>query len=205
MKNLKKRFFPYFIGIRNKIKYGINGPGFAELIFINPQTVNHYTTFRNRWHSGRILAGEWDLNINLSPIESHPKYKACLMRWKENIAWEDTGIYEYMLEQIKLKGGPVDSCYSMEDLLIRYEKLDALFEEVKRIGRFKTHKELKLKSFEDSGILIHLGRDNQPIFGAGGMHRFIIAKILDLENIPAILGVVHPEAIDCWKNYKKEM
>ena len=45
------------------------------------------------------------------------------------------------------------------------------------------------------GILMYVGRDGTLLHAGGGVQRFAIAKILDLPEIPAQLGVVHPQTI----------
>jgi hypothetical protein len=49
---------------------------------------------------------------------------------------------------------------------------------------------------------INLDGGLTPIYGGGGMHRFAMAKILNLEIIPAQLGVVHRLVIDSCRGHK---
>ena len=127
------------------------------------------------------------------------------MRWRDNIPWKETGVYEYMLTEIERKGS-VDDCFDLEDIILRYERLDTLFYHIKETRKFKTQKELDPSNFNEvGGVLFHIGRDNRPIFGGGGMHRFSMAKILKLEKIPAQLGLLHPDALQDWKIHKKRL
>lgn len=188
----------------NKIRYGADAPEFAELIYVDPMQVNLYSFAWKQKDSGRVLGGEWDQPQHLIPIDSRFKYKACIERWELNKTWEETGIYEFMLDFIAQRKSPVDKCSSLEDILARYERLDKLFEEIKACRNLKTQKELNPACFnEEGGIFIHIGRQNQLIFGGGGIHRLAIAQILRLNNIPAQLGVIHPEALKTWKAYKQ--
>ena len=124
------------------------------------------------------------------------------MHWQENIPWAETGIYEYMLLEINRKGS-VDGCCSLEDIILRYEKLDKIFEGVKAAKALKTQKELNPLAFNEcGGILFHIDRNNKPIYGAGGVHRFSMAKILGLKEIPAQLGLIHPDALKDWRIHK---
>lgn len=41
---------------------------------------------------------------------------------------------------------------------------------------------------------MHLDRDGMAVFGQRGVHRFVIASVLGLEQVVAQLGVVHPLA-----------
>ena len=199
---VKKYIYRSAVGIENKIKYGKNAPLFGELIYINPKEHQTYFPATRRSVSGKVQGGDWDLEPR-DAIENIPRYRFCTMRWEKNIPWVDTGVYEYMLREIERKGS-VDGCYNLDDIIIRYEKLDELFEHIKKTRKLKTQKELNSSAFnEEGGILFHIDRDNRLIFGAGGMHRFSMAKILRLERIPAQVGLLHPEALNCWREHKK--
>jgi hypothetical protein len=202
---IKNDLYKKLFGLRNKIKYGIKAPEFGELIFIDPRNIESYLQSNNsRGKSGLVRSGDWDLEP-LKTIENIPRYKFCKMHWVDNIPWKETGVYDYMLAEIERKGS-VDGCLDLEDLMSRYERLDSLFYHLKETRQFKTQKELHPSNFnEEGGVLFHIGRDNQPIFAAGGMHRFSIAKILKLERIPAQLGFLHPDALEDWKIHKKRL
>ncbi|CAM4240088.1 hypothetical protein [Gillisia hiemivivida] len=198
---IKKYLYKTIVGFQNKLKFGFGAPEFGELIFVDPRTVDNYLAIARRNQSGKILGGDWDLAEKHS-IDEIPRYIFCKMRWEQNIPWAETGIYEYLLDKIKIHGS-VAGCYDLQDIIIRYQKLDKLFLEIKISRKFKTQKELDISSFnEDGGLLFHIDRDNQLIFGGGGMHRFSMAKILKLESIPAQLGLLHPEAINKWQIHK---
>jgi hypothetical protein len=195
----------YYRSLKNKIIYGSLAPEYAELIFINPKAIKKYSFAWKPTDSGKVVGGDWDDETRLIKIKSRFKYKACKQRWENNISWQDTGIYDFMLDFVERRGAPVDKCKTLEDIQLRYERLDELFEQVKQTGHFKTQKELNSNCFnEEGGILVHIGRNNQLIFGGGGIHRLAIAKILKLGLIPAQIGVVHPKAIKTWKAYKLE-
>lgn len=185
----------------NYMKYGNYAPGFAEKIYITPEQVNFYNPEFKRSHSGSVIGGNWDKN--LKPLTNIAKYNACFLRWQEGYEWEDTGVYDVMLELIKERGRSVDDCTNIEDIKKRYKRLDLLFSELSSTKKFKSRKQINKNNFKEAGgVFFHIGRDNQIIFSGGGMHRLAMAKILKLKNIPAQLGVVHPEAIDKWQKYK---
>lgn len=199
----KKYFYRKARGVKNKIKHGKDGPVFGELIYVNPQNFDDFIPVSHRSSSGLIMHGDWDLQPK-KKIDATIIYNACQNHWEYNVPWEETGIYDFMLNKIEKFGGHVDGCSNLEDIIIRYKKLDLLFEEVKKTRRFKTQKELNKTAFnEHGGLLFHIDRNNKPIYGGGGMHRFTLSKILKLEIIPAQLGVVHIKAIKSWKDHKK--
>ena len=200
---VKKYWYRKTIGIKNKIRYGFDCPDFGELIFIDPREVDTYLISNNlRAKSGLVVKGNWDLKPQV-PLQNIPRFKFCKMHWQDNKPWSETGIYDYMLSEIERKGS-VDGCYNWEDIIFRYQKLDEIFENVKATQTLKTRRELDPQSFNESGgILFHIDRNNKPIYGGGGVHRFSMAKILELKEIPAQLGLLHPKAIKEWKIHKK--
>lgn len=188
--------------ILNKLRYGANSPSFGELIYLNPNELLDYTKAWDRNFSGCIRGGDWDINA-LTPVDSIFKIDCCKKHWVDKISWQETGIYDFMLAIIKEKNGSFDGCKSLEDVVRRYNRLDQLFEEVKRTRVLKTQKQLNPSNkSEQGGIYVHIGRNNMLIFGGGGVHRLAIAQILNLKSIPAQLGVVHPLSIKTWKQYK---
>ena len=131
-----------------------------------------------------------------------PKIKFCYMHWVEGYSWEHTGVYDYIQKLIE-KYGRYDDCETMEDIKIRYKKLDEVFEQIKKEKKIKPSKELNNTNFrESSGIFIHIGKNGEPFLGDGGNHRFAIAKILNI-TFPAQIGFVHKSGIKHLKKYRK--
>jgi hypothetical protein len=125
-----------------------------------------------------------------------------LMHWELGLSWRDAGAYDYMMGRIA-QSGELDGCRTLTDVVKRYDRLDELFEQVQREGRLRAVPEVRPNTFrEQGGVYMHIGRNNSPIFGTGGCHRLAIAKVLDLEEIPTQLGVVHPEALRIWTTYR---
>ena len=200
----KSYIFRVLRGIKNKVQYGLDGPRFGELIYVNPQDHSTALPFKHRSFSGQVLNGDWDQKERIN-IEDSTIYRACYAHWEEGVAWEETGIYQFMLDKIERFGGEVDNCSNIDDIIVRYNKLDQLYDRVKKSKRFKTQKQLNFFNFnEHGGLLFHIDRNNKPIYGAGGMHRFAMAKILGLKEIPAQLGVVHFNAINTWRVHKEK-
>ncbi|MGY9048119.1 hypothetical protein P775_17915 [Puniceibacterium antarcticum] len=183
----------------NRVLYGPDAPRSDECIYVRPRDVNfHYTRGKEgrslrRQQSGRIVDGDWDLQRQR--VESYIKYDSCRMHFIDGVPWEQTPQVQEMIRQVA-EGRTPDACTSREDVMARYAGLDRVFDEVQRLGRLLTRAEMpEYFRREHGGILIHVGRDGTLLRASGGIHRFAIAKILDLPEIPAQLGVVHPQAI----------
>lgn len=91
--------------------------------------------------------------------------------------------------------GRIDGCHTREDLIERYERLDRIYDEAQRTGTLRPHGSVNETRGEQGGILVHIARDGTPLRDGGGMHRFAIAYVLDLQKVPAQLGVIHSEAV----------
>jgi hypothetical protein len=178
------------------IRYGANAPRRCERIWIDPAQCMTVVESFSRASSGQIIGGDWDTGNNL--VSDMPKIRMARLHWQDGLSWEDTGVYEYMMRRIT-SGGPLDGCSTLDDVKARYDKLDALFETVRREGRLRTREELGRRRREKGGVYVHIGRNNRPVFGAGGCHRLAIAQIIGLKSIPAQLGVVHPESLRTWR------
>lgn len=198
---IKKRhlFRWYKRDLLNRINYGAGSPIACEGLYIDPNQITRViakTKYRRK-HSGLVADGDWDLTT--TSIFKHPKYKVCYERFVVGKNWKEAGAYDVMMKRIKEKPG-FDNCYSLDDVIRRYDSIDSLYHQIKLDGKLLTRQEINNHNFkENGGILIHIDRNANFIFGGGGCHRLAIAKILQLKVIPAQVGVVHKEALPLWK------
>ncbi|UMZ74717.1 hypothetical protein [Natranaerofaba carboxydovora] len=204
--------FYILINLKNKLLYGFQAPRYKERIWVNPNEVERRIRKNERIKhfgskkvlSGKVIAGDWDYDTVF--IKEKSLYKACKKHWIEGVPWEKTGRYEAMLKNI-YKRGDVDGCKTIEDVIHRYKQLDNIFESVRKIGRLLTREELEGKNrwfAKGRGeIEVFIDREGKPIHGEGGNHRLAMAKILDLDLIPATIGVVHPQGIKYLYYYRK--
>lgn len=202
----------------NLVRYGKHAPRAAQMITVDPREVRHvyYGALWDaelpagfvkpsdgagpalgRAFTGSVVGGDWDLE--LVPLASCPKYRACVERYRFGKSWRETGALDLMSEILRTRPG-ADGCHSEADVVRRFERLDATFREIGSERRLRRRRELDASTFRESGgVYMHIGRDATALFAGGGFHRLAIAKILELESIPAQLGVVHEQAIGVWK------
>lgn len=174
----------------------INSLPASSLIWIDPRTCTHYVNIGGLRMSGVICSGDWDLDTK--PITNMIKIKACLDHWREGISWEESGIYEYMEDLIAKKSRRIDGCHSRTDIVNRYARMDLIYQEIKTDKRLKTAFERGVTTdpaLEPSGVVIHFGRDGEPLFSGSGHHRLSIAIALGLTEMPVMLGAIHPRAL----------
>ncbi|MBV7395567.1 hypothetical protein [Mameliella sediminis] len=185
--------------IWNMLRFGLEGPRSDAAIYVAPSRVNlglgkqrSARQFR-RQNSGAVVAGDWDLNR--FDIETNTKLRSCRMHWQEGADWQETPIYQRLVKEIATGHRP-DGCATIEDVHARYAALDKLYAETRQRGRLLPKAELPdYFRREHGGVLVHVARDGTCLRSGGGAHRFAIARILGLPEMPAQIGVVHPDAI----------
>lgn len=186
--------------ILNRLRFGRRAPLSDMPIFAVPREITEfyapgggYPRLR-RQQSGLVLGGDWDLQR--TDVEDNIKLISCRMRWEGGADWQDTPVFRWMLRAIG-QGQAPDACRSPEDVARRYGALDRVFEETRARGRLLLRRELPgFFRREHGAVLLHVARDGTLLRAGGGQHRFAIAKILDLPEMPAQLGVVHRQALD---------
>lgn len=175
-------------------KCGSKSTNQASLGWVVPNSIQDlsiagYSKVLTRHNSLSVQSGDWDLAT--MPVEIHPKAIYCRQRWEEGLSWNRTiaiAYYRKMIEQ----HGRFDKCGNLNEVMLRLELLDVIFDQVKKDGRLKTRYDLGLTQSpvdETGGIYMHFGRTGRAIFGGGGFHRFMIARILLLPLMPIQIGI----------------
>lgn len=176
-------------------------PRAAQRIYVRPDEISYFVPGFSRIDSGRVVDGDWDLNIY--PLLETPKMVICRRRFVEGLDWEEAGAFELMRKSFEQEQAP-DGCRTWEDVYRKYEKLDRMFVRLKENGRFYSRKKLGVKkSFREyGGVYVHVGRSGQVIFAGGGFHRLAMALYAGIEIIPAQVGIIHPRALKSGDYYR---
>lgn len=194
---LENRIRYYVKDFQNISRYGLSAPLFKERIWVDPRKIEYMIEreevkrvsglHRNK-ASGVVI--DWQDVKHIKPITEEFRIQYCYGHWKDGKSWEELGVIDHMSKSKKYGSWP------RKKIKARFEMLDNAFQETKRDGRLKTRKEIDSKNFRESdGILVHIGKNGQPIFGGNGFHRLAISKVLELEKIPACIGLVDKDAI----------
>lgn len=195
---------PYNFDLNNKKHYGPNAPIFCERIWIDPMTDMYKSSKRvnfnmtaeelRRIAPGRVIEDHWPSKLGMFFINSN-KYKYCRQRYVEDFNWEETIEYKQFLERARRKNKNLSDETIRNIIAKRYQQLDDLFSRVKNDRKLLTREELGGDDFrEENGILIHLG-PNEEIIVCDGFHRLSIARILELNKVPALLGFTQVKAL----------
>ena len=160
--------------------------GYRYRVQVSPHRVDRsYGEFRPGQHHGVVMPGDWDQRTY--PTTGNPLVRMAFAHWRDGLSWEETGAVAHQMERIRTHGSLyADGLRLHDDVLRRYERLDQLFELTRRTGEFPP------QANAVDGIYIHLDREGRAVFGQRGVHRFVIATLLELEQVVAQLGAVHP-------------
>ena len=188
-------------------KYGIKTLKLCERVYVDIRKVNLWLPPNGDWwrESGRVLGGDWENGIE--SLETNRTLTYSKMHWQEGQDWlsiretllkeGSAGVAEFaVLESL---GSSSETKRSVAKA--RLESYEKLYLELAANKKFKSRAELPVPHFrEHGGILIHFDSKGRLIFGARGNHRFAIAKLLDLDRVPVMVGLVHPDIESNWRD-----
>jgi len=172
-------------------------------------THTHKFPFRVRGENAVIgtLAGNWDKMAN--PFHQTQLYRSLEIRFNEEAPWEETPIYKKARRRIKNDGQSWNSCQSVPELQGWCEKIDRLYMDMKENGYQHQLNEDWTRSIRGVSvpdeIRIAVGRDGHFIRCASGKHRLAIAKLLDINTVPATVQIVHNDWNDDLESYRKSI
>lgn len=180
---------------------------YSGLIVKNPWPYN--ATFNLSYSKYKLPINELDgkhcynemMKLN---YRANFRIKCCMDHWLNNIPWEDTGIYEWLLMEIKHSSSHrIDGCSNIADIKKRYKKLDQIFSQVQEEGRFRLEEEICTEHFLDSYFhdYVHIGPDGIPYSVSPGWHRYAISLILKIPY-PLRIGYVHEDALSHYSLYR---
>ena len=190
----------YYRDFKNKVKYGLEAPVYAERIWINPSMFTEavfMSSRKAREESGQVLNEFPPVGAKIVSIYDLPKIKSSFEYWNEGQPWEKTEYFrrykdKHQEKYIRTINKYINGFY------------DVLYEEVKKEGKLKTMKELKRRNFrEEGGVLIHIGPKGKLYHGNAGNRRLSIAILLGLDMIPAMIGYVHKDGIKYMPGLRK--
>ena len=141
-----------------------------------------------KYSPGRVIDGDWDQAI--TPIEDAPLYVGLRERFVDGKPWDETLLHpdRYEISHPNLSERYRD--YSIVEFYDRCEYLERLYDSLKTTGYSDPGNRNALNE-----LAINVGRDGQFIRNSEGIHRLILARLLDLDYVFARIHVVHPEAV----------
>ncbi len=165
--------------------------------FVNPL---FSLIFRNQI---QIVGGDWDDIKRLKKVSETEHFISFNQHFINRLPWTSTEYYKTQLEDTSSKSS---FFHTKNDVYLRFKNYDDLFDSIKRIG-YKSQIELikmfgsydklgrysKIRKINDE-ISVAISRDGIPIL-FDGIHRVVIAKILNLKRIPVYINMIHSDYI----------
>jgi len=224
---LNRVYLPRYNKLKYRIKYQEAAPEPDELIYINPESVKHLLT-PHYWkrvskYTTHVIGGRWDRNYSdneviisgwhegintpcLVDFDNFVFYNSCKNHFVENSPWKETELYDLLLENMDSYWSYYNSETKIQNTL---DSLDKLYHSIKNKG-YLQQKEIDSSSLEIFGdsrfssnyheVAVNIGRNGEIIFD-DGRHRFVIAKILNISEIPVRVLVRHKE----WQKIRREV
>ena len=175
-----------------------------RLVWVDPAQVNRFTgSLRLDVGLGRVQDGEWDRPEQCDAIRETETYRGLVQRLADGQDWESTALYE----RAKRRFAEAGQFRGYEDLEAfretRCAYLDDLYESIRTEG-YRPNVDAAHDNpatddnpFEDAYAnhlepLVAIGRTGEVVW-AEGYHRFAIADILDLGEIPVQVLCRHRE------------
>lgn len=172
-----------------------------ELLPVSPETVTQFNNeLRLNWGLGRVQGGDWDSEDCCHSLRETTIYRSLEQRFDGGADWEETPLYERAAAQLEEH----DHFRGYESLeafqAVRCEYIDELYRRIDQEGYRPNAKATHEKAAEDNPFedayanhldpLVVIGRDGE-IYWAEGFHRFTIASLLDIDEIPVLVLCRH--------------
>lgn len=197
---LRKRILLFKI----RIKFGKLYLNYYKICWINPQNIKRILkVYKDKYYYFmRTIKGDWDQSI--SYIKDSYFYRAFKHRFIEGKKWEETLYYCRLLNMIK-KGLIIAGSRNKKELDNLFYFYDLLYKNVKEDRKLKFYYPKFARKFFDFNKLfknISFAIDRNGFFLLiDGRHRISIAKIINLNEIPAIVIIRHEE----WIKLRREI
>lgn len=168
--------------------------------WVNPDSIRYITYYTDQLDAGHaylqagafskfkrtgaVQSGNWDnLEIEFTELHVYQVLKEHIKRGKPLSETE----FVKKTEQAINRGESRWRCESKEELKNRCEYIESLYRQIKCDG-YRSQRSLGKYPVDE--INVNVGRDGRLLFN-DGRHRLAIAKLLDLNEIPVRILVVH--------------
>ena len=180
-----------------------------KIILIDPNMVEKQTNdhFRRR---GWVIPGDWDRRTSV--INDTCLYEILRERFIQKKSWEKCGYIDYIDDEIR-SGGYAWGISSEKEIQQRLSNLDDLWVDLQKNGyksQSKLIKQEKINTYSENVDTIHpklnevgvdISRSGELLWNRVGHHRLIMAKLLNLEEIPALVYRRHVE----WQQLREDI
>lgn len=133
---------------------------------------------------GTTKPGTWDRLE--SRFEQLTMYRGVEQRYVDERDWDETDYYLDLRDRFVQNGWPRDDAETLA--MERCDRLELLHQRISSDG-YQSQKALNGHPLHE--VTVNVSRDGELLYNCEGRHRLSIAKVLDVEEIPVLILVVH--------------
>ena len=159
-----------------------------KMLRVDPTDVEFLSVVSMKWGLGRVRGGKWDDPSDLRAVADIPAYKGFKQRFEEGSDWQETAYYEMAKIRID-KRGEFRGAENIEEFgRTNCRKIDNIYESMRDEG-YRPNRGTVYGEPEDAEYvhdlepMVLIGRSGE-ILWTEGFHRLVIAKLLDIEEVP---------------------
>ena len=138
---------------------------------------------------GCVVGGDWDERTE--PFAESVHYRGLKQHFVDGLPWHETELYQSAVN--REPGSYYHGCETVADVEERMAYLDSIYQSMEEHG-YLSQRELRRRDNEESSstppelqeVRVDIDRHGEPIFD-DGRHRFAMAKLLDIDEIPVII------------------
>lgn len=180
-----------------------------DIIYIDPSKIRERINMPFNLSSNSAKENvDWDLSEHYDMEKEYIIYTSLFAMIKENVSWEETDLYRYIVSEFE-SGYPKWGCDTLEACKDRGRYLLELCEDIRNRNSVLLQKDVGTNGNpnlariygKNDDIYVSIDRNGKILFANNGSHRFCIAKILGIRNVPARVYRRHPD----WTKYKYEL
>ena len=194
-------------------RWGRAAPNPVKTINCDPNRISHFPVPRlyhrhelhhfgswvicDDWHNWPVSGERWMIpeaeTTKKLRIDRWGFYSSLKSSLQEGIPYQETEYFQYMLDH---------SDRDREWFLDDYRRTKRIYESIQNQG-YKSQADLSSLPIRPGydEIRVSIDAHGQIDFFGGGRHRLVIAKLLDLEEVPVRVVVRHPQ----WQELRKEI
>jgi hypothetical protein len=181
-----------------------------KLLYVDPESIQYHV---NRMSTprvfGTVAGGDWDQQRE--PFSEVDIYESLVQRFRHGASWEDTEIFETLLEE---PDGRLWTrvCESDVERRSRLREIDELYQAIS-VNGYLTQRQLLEQNPAATSVLnneechpilneigVNIGRDGTLLWRHRGLHRLSITKILGLDRVPVLVLARHRE----WQKLREQ-
>lgn len=168
----------------------------VDVHYVRPEEINYWgraaTSVFCVWGDpGRILDGDWDLNINDKVINDTLFYTSYEMRVKYGTAWNTTAYYHKVIREIE-NGEVRWNCRNAKEFDDKCKYWDTVYESIRDDGY--------IPNGGEDEITVNIDRNGRLLLN-DGYHRLVFCKLLGIRQIPVNVVVRHRK----WHDFRREI